>query len=110
MAGRIVKVSLATAATLVASAFGSTIYLESAKTNECFTLSKPQGITLNEAVEVADKLCEQVKNESGIPGLVVSVSIDGIPAYQRGWMKIYNSVYVIINLLSSFFYNRIWLC
>ena len=86
MAGRVLKVSLAAAATLVASAFGSTIYLESAK-KEVVTPNKPQCITLNEAVEVADKLCEQVKNESGTPGLVVSVSIDGIPAYQRGWMK-----------------------
>ncbi len=98
MAGRIVKVSLATAATLVASAFGSTIYLESAKKDEYFTTSKLQGITLNKAVEVADKLCEQVKNESGTPGLVVSVSIDGIPVYQRGWMKIFISVCVIVNL------------
>ena len=79
------KVSLATA-TLVASTFGSTVYLESAKKSKAFASRKVKSITLNEAVEAADKLCEQVKNESGTPGLVVSVSIDGIPAYQKGWI------------------------
>ena len=82
-AGQLVKVPLATA-NLVASALESTVTLKSVKKNEVFASNKLQSITLNEAVQAADKLCEQVKNDFGIPGLVVSVTVDGIPAYQKG--------------------------
>lgn len=83
-AGQLVEVPLATA-NLVASALESTsVYLESVQKNEVFASNKLQSITLNEAVQAADKLCEQVKNDFGIPGLVVSVTVDGIPAYQKG--------------------------
>ena len=70
-------------ASLAVTAVGTTIYLEGKKKSVLLT-GKDEKITLSDAIQVADKLCEQVKNESGSPGLVVAVSVDGIPVYQKG--------------------------
>ena len=70
-------------ASLAVTAVGTTIYLEGKKKSVLLT-GKDEKITLSDAIQVADKLCEQVKNESGSPGLVVAVSVDGIPIYQKG--------------------------
>ena len=68
---------------MAVTAVGTTIYLEGKKKSVLLT-GKDEKITLSDAIQVADKLCEQVKNESGSPGLVVAVSVDGIPVYQKG--------------------------
>lgn len=83
MARRILKVSLVTA-TLAVSACGTTIYLDSSKQIGITSPTDPKKITWSKAIQAVDKLCEQVKNESGTPGLVVSVSVDGLPVYQKG--------------------------
>lgn len=81
MAKRILKFSLAVSA-FTASAFGTRVYLEKGKNDSSY--QKCGKITLNEAILAANKLCEQVKTESGAPGLVLSVSVDGNPVYQTG--------------------------
>lgn len=86
MARRILKVSLVTA-TLAVSACGTTIYLDSSKQIGITSPTDPKKITWSKAIQAVDKLCEQVKNESGTPGLVVSVSVDGLPVYQKGSMN-----------------------
>ncbi len=78
MARQVLKASLAVAAV------GATIYLDGGKKKESLLSRKAEKISLSNAIQVADKLCEQVKNESGAPGLVVAVSVDGVPVYQKG--------------------------
>ena len=49
---------------------------------------KGSGISLEEAINRAEKLCHRVKEESGSPGLVVGVSIDGKTVFKIGKINV----------------------
>ena len=96
------KILVTTVGALVASALGSTVYLsgdsnkkdvsennfqkeEYFNSGKSFSSAPKLGlISLEEAIQKADDLCQQVKDESGSPGLLISVSIDGHPIYSKG--------------------------
>ena len=81
-----------TAGALIASAFGTKVYMsaDSNKSSICeeknVSLPTPKiaQISLEEAVAKANELCQRVKDESGSPGLVISVTVDGKPVYSKG--------------------------
>ncbi len=81
-----------TAGALIASAFGTTVYMsaDSNKSSICeekkVSLPTPKiaQISLEEAVAKANELCQRVKEESGSPGLVISVTVDGKSVYSKG--------------------------
>lgn len=87
MARRLLQASLAASAAL--TLVGTTALNNRNKeriTDDVFkTKLGCKKISLEEAIQHADKLCERVKNESGTPGLVISVSVDSHPVYQKGW-------------------------
>ncbi|KAK3095522.1 hypothetical protein FSP39_015601 [Pinctada imbricata] len=43
-----------------------------------------EGLTLNKAIEISRDLVQRIKDETGSPGLVVSVSIDGKEVWSEG--------------------------
>lgn len=45
---------------------------------------KEAAISLQDAIERAKLLCQRVKEESGSPGLSVSVTINGVPVFSKG--------------------------
>lgn len=81
-----------TAGALIASAFGTTVYLSNDSVKSPIKQGKSVSlptvkiaqISLEEAVLKADELCQRVKDESGSPGLVVSVTVDGVLVYSKG--------------------------
>jgi hypothetical protein len=70
--------------------FGSAIYsaqsekdLDEQKSPE--PRSRRKKISFEEATRRAEDLCQQVKDESGSPGLVVSVTVDGVNVFSEGY-------------------------
>ncbi|KAK7475774.1 hypothetical protein BaRGS_00032995 [Batillaria attramentaria] len=51
---------------------------------ESSTSATRRKITLEDAIAEAQQLCQQVKDESGSPGLVVAVSVDGQQVWAHG--------------------------
>ena len=94
MSKHLFKLSLAAAAV---STIGSQIYpngnnkKKEELTDLSFNVNKNKTL-LAEAIKNTEKLCERVKNESGTPGLVISVSVDGVPVYSNGMVKLNNNI------------------
>lgn len=83
------KFALTSAATVIGSAITTTVYLEEKnkqKTHDQlrFLPIFSSNVTLEEAVKKTEQLCLRVKDESGTPGLVVSVTVDGKPVLNKG--------------------------
>jgi len=67
---------------LMASTIGTSVYLVSCDGNSPeYGKSK---ITLDEALRKTQELCQRIKEESGSPGLVAGVSVDGINVLNIG--------------------------
>lgn len=86
------KIALTSAATVIASAITTTVSMDEKKKQKLennhdqliFIPATSGTTTLQEAIRKAEQLCLRVKDESGTPGLVVSVTVDGKPIFNRG--------------------------
>ena len=76
---------------VVASTIGTTVYFVSCDANSPETELKDDSLpvrskehSLNYAIKKAEELCQRAKDESGSPGLVVGVSVDGVNLFNLG--------------------------
>ena len=85
MAKNKTKQALFTAAIIGSTLLGSTYYIVSCenKRNVTQQLHK-RSVVQSENLQKAYDLCNRVKDECGSPGLVVSVSVDGVTVLSRG--------------------------
>ena len=73
-----------------AALFGSAVYSAQSE-KDLGTQNLPElrrtrkKISFEEATRRAEDLCQQVKDESGSPGLVVSVTVDGVNVFSKGY-------------------------
>lgn len=72
MAARFV---VAASAGVLASVFGAGLLAVSCREKR---------LSLDEAVRKSSDLCRRLKEESGSPGLVVAVSVDGVNVFEKG--------------------------
>ena len=79
MANRILRRAVAG---VIASTIGTTVYIVSCDGNPIHHGTKDY--TLNDAIKKTEELCKRVKEESGSPGLVAGVSVDGINVLNLG--------------------------
>ena len=72
-----------------AALFGSAVYSAQSEkdlgTQNLPELRRTRKISFEEATRRAEDLCQQVKDESGSPGLVVSVTVDGVNVFSKGY-------------------------
>ena len=75
---------------VMASTIGTTVYLVACDGNP---QNCSKGDALNDAIKKAEDLCKKIKEESGSPGLVAGVSVDGTNVLNIGTQLMFSFTY-----------------
>lgn len=105
------KLAIASATTLVGSAIATTVYSEGndgrkveAKHDQLLFVPRASSyMEIQDAVKKAEQLCLRLKEESGTPGLTISVTVDGKPVLNKGKQVLIASCYQFLQYLF-----RVW--